>query len=124
MRAVYAHISIRCIAVQCGPIETFVFNSLKGSLPSRLFLKLIGTTQLPHSPQEKIGKISFQGLQDFAKKHGGSTLGDEELRSIFRDFEPGASNLITQEEFLLFFAKVSRTITNGVFDQLVEEMLS
>ena len=51
-------------------------------------------------------------------------MGEEELRSIFRDFEPGASNLITQEEFLLFFAKVSRTITNGVFDQLVEEMLS
>ena len=74
--------------------------------------------------QDKVGKVSFQGLQGFAKKHGGDTLGDQELKSIFRDFEPGADNLITEDEFLLFFSKVSRTIPNGVFEQLVRDMLS
>jgi hypothetical protein len=68
--------------------------------------------------------VGFNGLQDFAKKHGGSTLGDEELTSIFRDFQPGLDNTITQPEFLLFFAKVSRTIPNQVFDQLVADLLS
>lgn len=74
--------------------------------------------------QDRIGKVSFQGLQEFSKKHGGETLGEDELRSIFRDFQPGSDNLITEPEFLLFFAKVSRTIPNVVFDQLVKDMLS
>ena len=42
-----------------------------------------------------MGRVGFQGLQDFAKKHGGDTLGEEELKSIFRDFQPDGGNLIT-----------------------------
>ena len=72
----------------------------------------------------KVGKVGFQGLQDFAQKHGGETLGEEELKSLFRDFQPDGNNLITEPEFLLFFAKVSRTIPNQVFDQLVADLLS
>ena len=59
-----------------------------------------------HPPQDRTGKISFQGLQDFAKRHGGGTLGEAELRSIFRDFQPDGDSLITEPEFLMFFAKV------------------
>ena len=38
--------------------------------------------------QQSTGAISFTGLQRYTAKYGGETLGDTELKSIFRDFRP------------------------------------
>ncbi|GAX81777.1 hypothetical protein CEUSTIGMA_g9205.t1 [Chlamydomonas eustigma] len=76
-----------------------------------------------HLDKAKLGRISFKGLERFASKFGGETLGQEELHSIFKDFNPHSDNLIDLDQFLLFFAKVSRTITNYNFEELVKNML-
>lgn len=62
--------------------------------------------------------------QQYANRYGGQTLGGDELASIFSDFKPGADNLITQDEFVKFFSRVSRTITNPQFEAMVKEMMS
>lgn len=70
------------------------------------------------------GTISFSGLQQYTSKYGGEVLGDQELKSIFRDFKSQGGNVINLDEFLTFFAKVSRTIPNMQFDQLVSDLLA
>uniref|UniRef100_A0A7S0S0D9 EF-hand domain-containing protein n=1 Tax=Chlamydomonas leiostraca TaxID=1034604 RepID=A0A7S0S0D9_9CHLO len=70
------------------------------------------------------GKVALGHLQAYATKHGGSSLGDEELASMFADFHPGEDNLVTLEQFLLFFSRVSRTIPNAAFDELVAELMA
>ncbi|GFR39780.1 hypothetical protein Agub_g265 [Astrephomene gubernaculifera] len=70
------------------------------------------------------GRISFRALQMYANRYGGQTLGAEELTSIFSDFKPGSDNLINQEEFLVFFSRVSKTITNSQFEAMIKEMIS
>jgi Ca2+-binding EF-hand superfamily protein len=72
-----------------------------------------------------IGKVSFRGLQSFASKFGGQTLSEEELGKIFSDFNPSASSehMISREEFLTFFSKVSTTINNRAFSDLISDLL-
>ncbi|GLC43284.1 hypothetical protein PLESTB_001489900 [Pleodorina starrii] len=70
------------------------------------------------------GRISFRAMQQYANRYGGQTLGAEELGSIFSDFKPGSDNLITQDEFVKFFSRVSKTITNAQFEAMVKEMMN
>lgn len=74
--------------------------------------------------QEGTERISFRMLNQFVHKYGGSSLSVDELRSIFVDFKPNEDNLITREEFITFFSRVSRTITNKDFDALVVDMMA
>ncbi|KAG2501852.1 hypothetical protein HYH03_000350 [Edaphochlamys debaryana] len=74
--------------------------------------------------KQNTGRISFRSMQMYANRYGGQTLGAEELSSIFRDFKPASDNLVTQDEFLVFFSRVSRTITNEQFETMVKEMLT
>ncbi|KAG1663326.1 hypothetical protein FOA52_006285 [Chlamydomonas sp. UWO 241] len=70
------------------------------------------------------GAISFDGLQAFSSKHGGVTLGDAELRSIFNDFAPQGGTAITLPEFFAYFAKVSCTMPNAAFTQLIKDLMT
>ena len=72
-----------------------------------------------------VGKVSFRGLQSFASKFGGQTLSEEELSRIFSDFNPSAAfeHMITQAEFLTFFSKVSTSINNRAFSDLISDLL-
>lgn len=72
--------------------------------------------------KEGQGKISLRMLQNYANKYGGETLGLDELRSIFADFNPSADMQVGLPSFLTFFSKVSRLMTNADFDTMVEEM--
>eukprot|EP00775_Hariotina_reticulata_P013723 gene13723-13845_t len=74
--------------------------------------------------KEGTGKISLRMLQNFANKYGGETLSIDDLRGLFQDFKPASENFITFHEFLLFFSKVSSTITNKDFEEMVDEMSS
>ncbi|PNW88558.1 hypothetical protein CHLRE_01g034550v5 [Chlamydomonas reinhardtii] len=74
--------------------------------------------------KQDTGRISFRSMQMYANRYGGQTLGPEELSSIFTDFKAGSDNLITQEEFLVFFSRVSKTITNEQFESMVKEMIN
>jgi Ca2+-binding EF-hand superfamily protein len=77
-----------------------------------------------HCVQDGTGRISYRMLTQYTNKYGGASLSADELRSIFTDFKPGADNLITQDEFITFFSRVSRTISNSDFDALVNDMLA
>ncbi len=46
----------------------------------------------------------------------------EELRKLFADFKPAADGTIGMAEFLQFFARVSATMGNAQFTQMVNEM--
>lgn len=95
------------------------------------------STGLPEHRKEKLmhvfakmdemgsGKVSFRGLQSFASKFGGQSLSEAELGTIFSDFNPSASSehMITQDEFLTFFSKVSQTINNRAFSDLISDLL-
>lgn len=72
--------------------------------------------------QEGSGKISLRKLQAYASKHGGETLTLDDLRGLFQDFKPSHETFINQHEFLVFFSKVSSTITNKEFDSMIAEM--
>ena len=51
---------------------------------------------------------------------------EDDLKSIFSDFNPKASetHMVTLDEFLGFFAKVSRTIPNHTFNLLIQDLLA
>lgn len=74
-----------------------------------------------HCMQEGTGKISLRMLQSYASKHGGETL-TLDLKGLFQDFRPSHENFINQQEFLVFFSKVSSTVTNKEFDEMITEM--
>lgn len=81
------------------------------------------TTNWGHtSLQDGSGKISLRMLQSYANKYGGETLGMEDLRQIFKDFKTSDENYITKNEFLMFFSKMSKTITNKDFASMIQEM--
>lgn len=81
------------------------------------------TTHVCAPMQEGMERISFRNLNEYVHKYGGSSLSADELRSIFVDFKPNEDNLITREEFITFFSRVSRTITNKDFDDLINDMM-
>lgn len=68
--------------------------------------------------------MSFDGLQQFSAKHGGSTLEEPDLRSMFTEFVPHGGTRISLPEFLAYFAKVSRTMTNAAFSTLVTDLMA
>ncbi|KXZ55390.1 hypothetical protein GPECTOR_3g516 [Gonium pectorale] len=84
--------------------------------------------EMPRDPvQYIIDSVRYgvdQAKQMYANRYGGQTLGSEELTSIFADFKPGQDNLVTEEEFLVFFSRVSKTITNAQFEAMVKEMIN
>jgi hypothetical protein len=43
-------------------------------------------------------------------------------QALFRDFKPSNELFIALPEFLLFFSKVSRTITNKDFEAMIADM--
>eukprot|EP00879_Flechtneria_rotunda_P007847 GHRR01008223.1.p1 GENE.GHRR01008223.1~~GHRR01008223.1.p1 ORF type:complete len:164 (+),score=42.34 GHRR01008223.1:222-713(+) len=72
--------------------------------------------------KEGTGKISLRMLQNYANKYGGETLTLDELRALFQDFKPSNEHYINLKEFLMFFSKVSSTITNRDFASMVDEL--
>mmetsp|Transcript_76712 Transcript_76712/g.155915 ORF Transcript_76712/g.155915 Transcript_76712/m.155915 type:complete len:173 (+) Transcript_76712:66-584(+) len=74
--------------------------------------------------KEGLGSVSFDGLQQYSAKHGGGTLGDDDLQSMFTDFAPSGGTRITLPEFLAYFAKVSRTMPNPTFATLVADLMA
>ena len=72
--------------------------------------------------KDNVGRISFRNLQRYTNKYGGQMLSGEELTSIFTDVNPGSDNLISQEEFVVFFSRVSKTINNEAFDSMIKEL--
>lgn len=72
--------------------------------------------------QDGSGQISLRMLQSYANKYGGETLTLEDLRGLFQDFKPSNEMYINLREFLVFFSKVSSTITNKDFAAMIEEM--
>lgn len=61
-------------------------------------------------------------LQDYANRYGGETLSLADLQGLFADFNPADTLFIKQDEFLAFFARVSATITNRAFADMIAEM--
>lgn len=72
--------------------------------------------------KDNTGRISHRTLTQYTNKYGGQALTADELRSIFTDFKPGSDNLITQDEFVVFFSRISLTVTNAAFDAMVKEL--
>lgn len=72
--------------------------------------------------QDGSGKISLRMLQSYASKHGGETLTLQDLQGLFQDFKPSNETYINQQDFLRFFSKVSNTITNAEFAEMIAEM--
>ncbi|GBF89141.1 flagellar associated protein [Raphidocelis subcapitata] len=70
------------------------------------------------------GRMSMRALQAYANSHGGETLTNADLRALFRDFKPGDDQLVGLQQFLAFFGRVSRTMTNKDFDSMIKEMSS
>jgi len=106
-------------SIQYG--QEYAKQDAKTGLPEYRKDRLLGIFH--HLDKAQLGHISFKGLENFASKYGGETLGQEELQSIFKDFNPHGDNLINQDQFVLYFAKVSRTITNNSFEELVRNMM-
>lgn len=72
------------------------------------------------------GSISHESLEKYVRKFGAHFLSAEEIDQMFKEFKPtggldGASVSLT--DFLKFFAKVVKRLTNPKFDQLVADML-
>lgn len=72
---------------------------------------------------QRTGKISLRMLQTYANKYGGETLTIEDLHQLFKDFQPAGDNMIGRQEFFAFFARVSRTMSNPDFEEMVREMI-
>lgn len=77
----------------------------------------------PATLQDGSGRISLRKLQAFASKHGGETLTLADLRQLFSDFEPrGHDASVGEAEFLRFFSRVSATMANREFGEMIQEM--
>jgi hypothetical protein len=74
------------------------------------------------SVQAGTGRISLDAMQKFASKYGGQALTFDELQLIFRDFKPCSDYMVSEEQFLVFFSKVSKTLINQDFNDMVAEM--
>mmetsp|Transcript_13167 Transcript_13167/g.31189 ORF Transcript_13167/g.31189 Transcript_13167/m.31189 type:complete len:92 (+) Transcript_13167:159-434(+) len=70
------------------------------------------------------GKVRHQDVQLFTNRFGGQVLSERELRDIFQDFDRSQDDFVTKDEFLAFFAKISRKQKNAEFDTMVNEMMS
>ncbi|KIZ03041.1 flagellar associated protein [Monoraphidium neglectum] len=68
------------------------------------------------------GRMSLRALQAYANSHGGDTLTNADLKTIFKDFKPGQDHLVGLPQFLAFFSRVSRTINNKDFEEMIVEM--
>jgi len=69
------------------------------------------------------GQVEFKEVQAHSSKYGGTALSETELMEVFRDFDTSGDNMISQEEFLLFFSRAVSNMDNAEFDALVMEML-
>lgn len=67
------------------------------------------------------GAIEYKEIATNANRWD-SSLGEEELREIFRDFDKDGNNKITVDEFLAFFAKAASAATNIEFEAMCSEM--
>ena len=72
---------------------------------------------------DKSGKVDFRETVGFVSKHGGAVLSDEELKSIFKDFDESLDNEIDQGEFVKFFQPERGAMSNAQFEEMVEEMM-
>ena len=69
------------------------------------------------------GKVDFKECQGFTGKHGGKVLSETELSAIFGDIDSSMDALIDEDEFVRFFSRVVRSMSNPDFDAMIEEML-
>jgi hypothetical protein len=76
------------------------------------------------APQEGHGKVSLETLQEFSAKYGGGSLNDTDLQSMFGDMQPTDNGLVNLQQFYIFFSKVSRTMSNSQFDELIKDLMS
>lgn len=109
---------IDCVAYSKGEAK----QDSKTGLPEHRKAKLLDLFRV--IDRGNTGRISFRSMQMYVNKYGGQTLNADELSSIFTDFKPGSDNLISQSEFLVFFSRVSKTITNAQFEEMVKELLA
>ena len=72
---------------------------------------------------DKSGKVDFRETVGFVSKHGGAVLGDEELKSIFKDFDESLDNEIDEGEFVKFFSRTAGPMSNAQFEEMVQEMM-
>ena len=68
---------------------------------------------------DKSGKVDFRETVGFVSKHGGAVLSDEELKSIFKDFDESLDNEIDQGEFVKFFSRTAGPMSNAQFEEMV-----
>lgn len=61
-------------------------------------------------------------IKEHSAKYGGQALTEEELREVFRDFDTSGDHQIDKEEFLAFFSRSVKALSNAEFETMVGEM--
>ena len=72
---------------------------------------------------DKSGKVDFHDTVEFVSKHGEAVLGNEELKSIVKDFDESLNNEIDEGEFVKFFSRTAGPMSNAQFEKMVEGMM-
>jgi hypothetical protein len=62
-------------------------------------------------------------IKEHSAKYGGQALTEEELREVFRDFDTSGDHQIDKEEFLAFFSRSVKVLSNKEFEVMVGEMM-
>ena len=70
------------------------------------------------------GTVDFGEITAFVGKHGGGTVTERELLDIFADFDTDGDARVDVYEFMRFFGRFCRTLSNAGFDQLIVDMLA
>lgn len=69
------------------------------------------------------GAVDYKEIKEHSAKFGGQALMEEELREVFRDFDTSGDHQIDKDEFLAFFSRSVKALSNKEFDAMVGEMM-
>uniref|UniRef100_A0A7S0SFB3 EF-hand domain-containing protein n=1 Tax=Mantoniella antarctica TaxID=81844 RepID=A0A7S0SFB3_9CHLO len=69
------------------------------------------------------GAVDFKEIKAHSSKNGGQALTEEELREVFRDFDTSGDHQIDSAEFLAFFSRSVKALSNAEFDIMAAEMM-
>lgn len=73
--------------------------------------------------KNRSGAVDYKEIKEHSAKYGGQALTEEELREVFRDFDTSGDHQIDKEEFLAFFSRSVKALSNKEFDSMVGEMM-